>query len=225
MVHALRGEFAAAAPLVRASLDVQPSRPGVWRNYALVLDRLGRRAEAVDAWSRAVESASPRLPASHAWRQSLAAAQAAAGESEAAIAALVRACEEHPGDPRMRWNLARVALAGAEFKRAAGRAGDAARLAALALEGGALGADESFRAGLLLADGGDMPGAARAFERARAQDAGIFARQRAQAVAMLDAGRHAAAAAILAGLVAADPTDAAARRELGRARLTGAPGR
>jgi hypothetical protein len=59
MMHALKGEFAAAEPLVRASLEVQ-SRPLVWRNYSLLLERMGRTAEAREAWNRFIETS--RMP-------------------------------------------------------------------------------------------------------------------------------------------------------------------
>jgi hypothetical protein len=55
MMLAMRGELEQALPYVRRSLDVQ-GRPIVWRNYALILERLGRRAEAREAWARGAEA-------------------------------------------------------------------------------------------------------------------------------------------------------------------------
>ena len=55
MALAVRGEYEQALPFVRASLDVQ-GRPLWWRNYALLLERLGRSAEARAAWARGAEA-------------------------------------------------------------------------------------------------------------------------------------------------------------------------
>lgn len=216
MMLALRGDFDAAAQHVRVSLDAQDSRPVVWKNYALVLDRLGRREDAVTAWRRAVDGTPAGLAASPEWLRGLAAAEMAAGRSEEAISTLIRARQEHPRNPHFPGLLESAFFDAIETHRAAGRHSEAARLAAQAQELCDLDAERSFRAGTVLARAGEAARAATAFEHAVARDPGLLQRKRAEARALLAGGKPGEAAQILEGLVAARPGDVESRRDLGQ---------
>lgn len=217
MMLALGGQFEQAAQHVRLSLDVQDTRPVVWRNYALVLDQLGRRDEAVIAWRRAVEATPAGMAASPEWLRGLAAAEIAAGRPEDAIATLLGALRQHPHNPHLPRLLAAAFTSAIEARREAGVDAEAARLAAQAHDLCDLDADQAFLAGSVLARAGDAARAASAFARAAARDPGLLQRKHAEARALLEAAEPRRAAWTLAGLAAARPGDADIRRDLERA--------
>lgn len=91
-----------------------PGRPDYWAQYARCLDRLGRRAEALQCAQRAIAiGAADALTA-----DTLGNVLARCGRHTEAVAQFEHAVAAAPDDARFRYNLAMELLFGGEFERA-----------------------------------------------------------------------------------------------------------
>ena len=90
-----------AREVLRAAVEIDPARPGIWTNLAVAEEQTGRRAAAVEAVNQALRLAPDFAPALNN-RARLA---KAAGDLESALATFTAAFQQAPEDPVVRSNL------------------------------------------------------------------------------------------------------------------------